>query len=94
MQATDGQEDKYREQWGLEWAGQAFNSRISGSGPNNRANGAGYWSTDQAANASFGIGLHVVDNDERGGTIHPQMNPSGSMLKQYGFLVRCLQDKQ
>ncbi len=30
--AEPGHEDKYRNQWGLEWSGQAFNSMISGGG--------------------------------------------------------------
>ncbi len=91
FQATSGQEDRYRNEWGLEWAGQAFNSMISGSGDNDRANGALYWSKDSAGGPN-GYALHIVDNHEMGGTPNPSISPNANTLKQYGVLVRCVKD--
>lgn len=96
FQPTNGLEDKYREQWGLEWVGQAFNSMISGGGidnggANDVANGAGYWATNDKGGV-MGAALRVVDNDLFA-TPHPNIMPDASIIKQYGFLVRCVKAK-
>lgn len=93
FQSTSGQEDRYRNEWGLEWAGQAFNSRLSGSGENDRASSVSYWSATDNSNVDARA-LGVTDNHELGGTPHPAINPKGIRIKQYGYLLRCVKNAE
>lgn len=84
-------EDRYIDEWGLQWAGHAFSMIVGGGtengGGNNMGNGAGYWSmTEIGGNSSYA--LHLADNTET----NPEysINPVANTIKRYGYLVRCV----